>query len=52
MQTCWNKEKVFTYEKSSTHTGLLWDTNMSLDWNEHRDKDKDDKSKILEELSQ
>jgi len=46
------QKKLFTYEKSSTHTGLVWDTNMLLDGNRDGDKDKDDKSKIWEELSQ
>ena len=29
MQIYWNVKKVFALEKSSTPTGLVWDTNMA-----------------------
>ena len=32
----WEQKNVFTGEKSSTPTGLVWDTNMTFDlWFEH-----------------
>ena len=32
----WEQKNVFTEEKSSTPTGLVWDTNMTFDlWFEH-----------------